>query len=293
MTEDIKSWIYAGGLPYELTEGDIICVFSQYGEILEISLSRDKDTGKSRGFCFIKYEDTRSSELAVDNLNAASILGRKIKVSYSTNSNAIKSKRSAIEKSPEPKRLTAGSPRNSPDSQSRDHRRINDDQHYSRSEDVRRGNHSRDDRNHRRSRDEGRSYRSPSSEARPDRSSGRQPVRRLSRDRDHRRSRDDRHDRNHRHSRSDRRHSSEDRDRSESRDDKRNLDDRRSKRQHRDRSRSKDRSRRDRSRSKDRSHRDRSRSKDRSRRDRSRSKDRSHRHHRDDRRHRHRRDDRS
>lgn len=24
-----SSWIYAGGLPYELTEGDILCVFSQ------------------------------------------------------------------------------------------------------------------------------------------------------------------------------------------------------------------------------------------------------------------------
>lgn len=25
-----SAWIYIGGLPYELTEGDIICVFSEY-----------------------------------------------------------------------------------------------------------------------------------------------------------------------------------------------------------------------------------------------------------------------
>lgn len=94
--EDTKSSIYAGGLPYELTEGDIVCVFSQYGEIFEISLSRDRETGKSRGFCFIKYEDSRSCELAVDNLHGATIVGRKIKVSYANNTNAIKATRPTI-----------------------------------------------------------------------------------------------------------------------------------------------------------------------------------------------------
>ncbi|KAF9573471.1 hypothetical protein EC968_008447, partial [Mortierella alpina] len=63
--------IFAGGLPYNLTEGDVICVFSQFGEIAGINLVRDKDTGKSKGFAFIKYVDQRSTILAVDNLNSA------------------------------------------------------------------------------------------------------------------------------------------------------------------------------------------------------------------------------
>lgn len=28
-----SAWIYAGNLDHELTEGDIICVLSQYGEV--------------------------------------------------------------------------------------------------------------------------------------------------------------------------------------------------------------------------------------------------------------------
>ena len=28
-----SAWIFIGGLDYDLTEGDIICVFSQYGEV--------------------------------------------------------------------------------------------------------------------------------------------------------------------------------------------------------------------------------------------------------------------
>lgn len=93
--EEIKFWVYAGGLPFELTEGDIICVFSQYGEIDQFALARDKETGKSRGFCFIKYQDSRSCELAVDNFSGAVILGRKIKTSFASNLNTIKSMRPA------------------------------------------------------------------------------------------------------------------------------------------------------------------------------------------------------
>lgn len=68
-----SAWIFVGGLPYDLTEGDIICVFSQYGEIVNINLVRDKASGKQKGFCFICYEDQRSTVLAVDNLNGIKV----------------------------------------------------------------------------------------------------------------------------------------------------------------------------------------------------------------------------
>ncbi|KAM4663952.1 LOW QUALITY PROTEIN: RNA-binding motif protein, X-linked 2 [Discoglossus pictus] len=70
-----SAWIFMGGLPYELTEGDIICVFSQYGEVVN-NLVRDKATGRSRGFCFLCFEDQRSTVLAVDNLNGIKLKGR-------------------------------------------------------------------------------------------------------------------------------------------------------------------------------------------------------------------------
>ncbi|XP_053129381.1 RNA-binding motif protein, X-linked 2 [Hemicordylus capensis] len=80
-----SAWLFVGGLPYELTEGDIICVFSQYGEIVNINLVRDKKTGKSKGFCFICYEDQRSTILAVDNFNGIKIKGRTIRVDHVAN----------------------------------------------------------------------------------------------------------------------------------------------------------------------------------------------------------------
>ena len=77
-----SAWIFVGGLPYDLTEGDIICVFSQYGEIVNINLIRDKATGKQKGFCFICYEDQRSTNLAVDNLNGIKLVGKTLRVDH-------------------------------------------------------------------------------------------------------------------------------------------------------------------------------------------------------------------
>ncbi|KAF3768879.1 RNA-binding domain-containing protein [Cryphonectria parasitica EP155] len=76
------AFIYFGGLPYELSEGDIITIFSQYGEPVFLKLARDRETGKSRGFGWLKYEDQRSTDLAVDNLGGATIGGRMVSVDH-------------------------------------------------------------------------------------------------------------------------------------------------------------------------------------------------------------------
>lgn len=80
-----SAYIYVGGLPFELTEGDLITIFSQWGEIMDVNLVRDKETGKSRGFGFLMYEDQRSTVLAVDNMNGTQVMGRTLKVDHTRN----------------------------------------------------------------------------------------------------------------------------------------------------------------------------------------------------------------
>ena len=77
-----SAWVYLGGLSTELTEGDIICVMSQWGEIEDINLVREKGSGKSMGFAFIKYEDQRSTILAVDNFNGIKLVGRVLRCDH-------------------------------------------------------------------------------------------------------------------------------------------------------------------------------------------------------------------
>lgn len=91
-----SAWLFVGGLPYDLTEGDVICIFSQYGEIVHLNLIRDKDTGKSRGFGFICYEDQRSTDLVVDNFNGIKILNRTIRVDHVSNYKVPKSEKDKV-----------------------------------------------------------------------------------------------------------------------------------------------------------------------------------------------------
>ncbi|GFP81635.1 zinc finger CCCH domain-containing protein 42 [Phtheirospermum japonicum] len=75
-----SAYVHVGGIPFYLTEGDLLAVFAQYGEIVDVYLVIDKGTEKSKEFAFIAYGDQRSTNLAVDNLNGAQILGRTIRV---------------------------------------------------------------------------------------------------------------------------------------------------------------------------------------------------------------------
>ena len=38
-----SAYIYVGGLPYDLTEGDVLTIFSQYGEIVNIHLPKPRE----------------------------------------------------------------------------------------------------------------------------------------------------------------------------------------------------------------------------------------------------------
>ena len=77
-----SAWVYVGGLSPELSEGDVICMLSQFGEIEDMNLPRDAKTGKPRGWCWAKYEDQRSTILAVDNFTGVQFLGRTLRVDH-------------------------------------------------------------------------------------------------------------------------------------------------------------------------------------------------------------------
>ena len=89
-----SAYIYTGGLPFDLTEGDVLTVFAQYGELVDVHNVKDRDTGKYRGFSFLAYEDQRSTVLAVDNLNGATVGHRTIRVEHVDN---YKKKKAEVE----------------------------------------------------------------------------------------------------------------------------------------------------------------------------------------------------
>jgi RNA-binding motif X-linked protein 2 len=77
-----SAYVYIGNLDPRLTEGDIVTVFSQFGDIVDINLARDKETGKSMGFCFLAFENQKSTILAIDNMIGYELLGRPLRVDH-------------------------------------------------------------------------------------------------------------------------------------------------------------------------------------------------------------------
>ncbi|KAL7440412.1 hypothetical protein ACHAXH_005852 [Discostella pseudostelligera] len=115
-----SSWVYIGNLPLNLTEGDVICILSQYGEIDDIHLVRDSDSGKSKGFAFVKYTDARSAVLAVDNFTGSMVLGRTLRVDHVENYRLPKHVREKEEKEREEMKLKGGKGEDDSDNDSSD-----------------------------------------------------------------------------------------------------------------------------------------------------------------------------
>jgi len=77
-----SAYVFVSGIDYEFSEGDIICIFSQFGEVVDCNLIRNKKTGASMGYAFVAYEDQRSTVLAVDNFNGTKINNRFIRCDH-------------------------------------------------------------------------------------------------------------------------------------------------------------------------------------------------------------------
>lgn len=85
MTE--KHDVFVGNLSYNTSEDQLREIFSTVGPLLGIRIVTDRDTGRPRGFAFIEYMDAATALCAIRNLDGHELNNRKLRVSYSNNSN--------------------------------------------------------------------------------------------------------------------------------------------------------------------------------------------------------------
>lgn len=67
----------------ETDEYKIRDLFTKYGKIERIQVVIDAKTGRSRGFCFVYFEQINDAKVAKDGTNGLEIDGRRIRVDYS------------------------------------------------------------------------------------------------------------------------------------------------------------------------------------------------------------------
>lgn len=73
--------LFVGSLPWATTSQDLNDLFSQFGAVTSATVLTDRDTGRSRGFGFVEFDNREDAEKAISALDGSDYQGRSLKVS--------------------------------------------------------------------------------------------------------------------------------------------------------------------------------------------------------------------
>ena len=72
--------LFVGGLSWDTDDMGLRRAFERFGEISEAKVINDRDTGRSRGFGFVSFEDGAAGAEAIAEMDGTSLDGRNIRV---------------------------------------------------------------------------------------------------------------------------------------------------------------------------------------------------------------------
>lgn len=72
--------LYVGNLSYSLQQKDLEEVFRSAGEVLNVKVVMDQETGRSKGFAFVEMATDDQGAQAIETLNGKEVGGRALKV---------------------------------------------------------------------------------------------------------------------------------------------------------------------------------------------------------------------
>lgn len=73
--------LFIGSLAYATTDDGLKAFFEQVGPVVSARVIMDRDSGRSKGFGFVEFENDDDNQKAVDQLNGKELDGRTINVS--------------------------------------------------------------------------------------------------------------------------------------------------------------------------------------------------------------------
>jgi len=72
--------LFVGGLSWNTTNSELQQAFEAYGAVAEAKVVTDRETGRSRGFGFVTFDDEQNATRAIEELNGSTLDGRTIRV---------------------------------------------------------------------------------------------------------------------------------------------------------------------------------------------------------------------
>ncbi|KAL8515855.1 hypothetical protein ACS0TY_014526 [Phlomoides rotata] len=78
----MSSKLFVGGLSYGTDDQSLRDAFSNFGEIVDVRVITDRDSGRSRGFGFVSFSNDEGASSALSAMDGQELNGRNIRVSY-------------------------------------------------------------------------------------------------------------------------------------------------------------------------------------------------------------------
>ena len=75
----MQNKIYVGNLSFSVQEQDLREFFAPFGNVTEVFVPKDRETGKGRGFAFITFDNQAHAQEALS-ANGKDLMGRTLKV---------------------------------------------------------------------------------------------------------------------------------------------------------------------------------------------------------------------
>ena len=72
--------LFVGNLSFQTTEGELMSLFNQFGQVTRVNVVMDRETGRARGFAFVEMPNDEEAGKAVAGLDGKSLGGRNLKV---------------------------------------------------------------------------------------------------------------------------------------------------------------------------------------------------------------------
>ena len=72
--------VFVGGLSWNTNDEGLRQAFEQFGDVSEARVITDRDTGRSRGFGFVTFEDGEAANKAITEMDGKDLDGRTVKV---------------------------------------------------------------------------------------------------------------------------------------------------------------------------------------------------------------------
>ena len=72
--------LYVGNLSFSTTEESLQAEFAAHGQVEEVAVITDRDTGRPRGFAFVTMNNDAEARAAIEGLNGTELDGRTITV---------------------------------------------------------------------------------------------------------------------------------------------------------------------------------------------------------------------